>query len=75
MWQNQNWTTQKTRLKRFNETTIFETADERIIYHNIVKRRLHNFDIAEVDYKNGHIIDFRPGMNLFSMSKAIFEIL
>ena len=36
-----------------------------------MKRRLHNFDIAEVDYKNGTIINFRPGKNLFSLSKWI----
>ena len=60
--ENPNWTIRKTRLKRFNETTISEIADDGIIYHNVVKRRLSHFDIARFDYGNGSIKEyFRPG--------------
>lgn len=68
--QNSKWTTQKTRLKRFNETTICEIADDEMIFHNVVKRRLHNFDIARFDYGNGSIKDyFRPGEKLQVISE------
>ena len=57
-FENPNWTIWKTRLKRFNETTISEIADDGIIYHNVVKRRLSHFDIVTFDYTMEY---FRPG--------------
>ena len=54
----------KTRLSRFNETSIFDYSNQRNPFYHVVERRFHYFDISgdSFDDETSSLSnDFRPG--------------
>ena len=57
----------KTRLSRFNETSIFDYSNQRNTYYHVVKQRFHYFDIDSNSFNHetsSLTDDFCPGENI-----------
>ena len=66
-----NWTMLKTRLSRFNETSILDNKNN--TFYHVVKQRFHYFDILGEDFddETSSLADnFRPGRDIFYSSKG-----